>query len=126
MLELYKISGLSDEDASLVSYVLPTRYDDTGKSVLVSSTAVDGGDGSKILYYINYARLYLNVCSKNEYVAVSIGYLIIYIILIVFTAMFTIRYMKRVIYVAFLTLMAPLVAMTYPLDKIRDRKSTSI
>ncbi len=90
----------------------------------VSSDSVT--DGSKILYYINYARLYLNVSTKDEYIAISVGYLILYLVLIVFTVMFTIRYMKRVIYIAFLTLMAPLVAMTYPLDKIKDRKSTSL
>lgn len=83
-------------------------------------------DGSKILYYINYARLYLNVSTKDQYIAVSVGYLILYLILVVFTIMFTVRYMKRVIYVAFLTLIAPMVAMTYPLDKIKDRKSTSL
>ena len=56
----------------------------------------------------------------------SVGFLIIYIILIVFTGMFAIRYMKRVIYIAFLTMIAPVVALTYPLDKLKDRKSTSI
>ena len=83
-------------------------------------------DGSKILYYINYARLYLNVSTKDQYIAISVGYLILYLVLVVFTIMFAVRYMKRVIYVAFLTLIAPMVAMTYPLDKIKDRKSTSI
>lgn len=82
--------------------------------------------GSSILYYINYARLYLNVSTADKYVPISVGYLIIYIVLVVFTGMFAFRYMKRVIYIAFLTLMAPMVAMTYPLDKIKDRKSTSI
>ena len=83
-------------------------------------------DGSKVLYFTNYARLYLNVSTKDQYIAVSVGYLILYLILVVFTIMFTVRYMKRVIYVAFLTLIAPMVAMTYPLDKIKDRKSTSL
>ncbi len=83
-------------------------------------------DPSKILYFINYARLYLNASSDNEYIPMSVGFLLIYIILIVFTVMFAFRYMKRVIYIAFLTLMAPLVALTYPIDKIKDRKSTSI
>lgn len=86
----------------------------------VSASAND--DGSKILYFINYARLYVN--AKDN--AIGFGFLILYIVLIVFTAMFMFRYVKRVIYVAFLTLIAPLVALTYPLDKIKDRKSTSI
>lgn len=96
-----------------------------GHEVMVSDTAING-DGSEILYYINYARLYLNVSTKDKYIAISIGYLILYLVLVVFTIMFAVRYMKRVIYVAFLTLIAPMVAMTYPLDKIKDRKSTSL
>ncbi|MCI8397179.1 MAG: hypothetical protein HFJ52_06085 [Clostridia bacterium] len=83
-------------------------------------------DGDKILYFTNYARLYLNVKDKDEYLQMSTAYLIIYIALITFTVVFTIRYIKRVIYIAFLTLMAPMVALTYPLDKIRDRKSPSM
>ena len=96
----------------------------SGNRVAVSSSAIT--DGSEILYYINYVRLFLNVVDKDEYIPMSVGYLLIYIVLVVITIMFAVRYMKRVIYVAFLTLMAPLVALTYPIDKIKDRKSTSI
>lgn len=56
----------------------------------------------------------------------SVGYLIIYIALVVFTVVFIFRYIKRVIYIAFLTMIAPMVAMTYPLDKLKDRKSASM
>ena len=49
--------------------------------------------------------------------------LIMYIALIIFTVMFTIQYLKRVIYMAFLTMIAPLIALTYPLDKIKDSKA---
>lgn len=83
-------------------------------------------DPSKVLYFTNYARMYLNVKDKDEWLPMSTAYLIIYIALITFTVVFTIRYIKRVIYIAFLTLMAPMVALTYPLDKIRDRKGTSV
>lgn len=86
----------------------------------------DGGDGSKILYFINYARLFLNVKDDDQYIPMSIAYLIIYIALVTFTAVFAIRYIKRVIYIAFLTMIAPLVALTYPLDKLKDRKSTGL
>ena len=85
-----------------------------GDSVIVSDKAMT--DGSNILYYINYARLYIGL----EDPATSFGFIILYIILIVLTTMFAIRYMKRVIYVAFLTLIAPLVALTYPIDKLKD------
>ncbi len=83
-------------------------------------------DSSKVLYFINYARLFLNVKDNDQYIPMSVGYLIIYIALTVFTVVFAIRYIKRVIYIAFLTMVAPMVAMTYPLDKIKDRKSTGV
>ena len=96
----------------------------------VGNGKIDNGiisyDEDRILYFINYARLFLNVKNNNEYIPTSVAYLIIYVALVVFTAVFTMRYIKRVIYIAFLTLMAPMVALTYPLDKIKDRKSTGL
>ena len=53
----------------------------------------------------------------------NIGYGICYIVLVMFTLFFTFTYIKRIIYLAFLTLIAPLVAMTYPIDKITDGKA---
>lgn len=49
-----------------------------------------------------------------------IGYAICFIVLVIFTGFFILTYMKRVLYMAFLTLMAPLVAVTYPIDKLSD------
>ena len=48
------------------------------------------------------------------------GYAIIYLVLIFYTFMFVWKYLKRFIYLAFLTMISPLVALTYPIDKIRD------
>lgn len=110
---------------------------------------------NKVMYFTNYARLFLNAKTdstligagfthpitgvigavadgsydpsvNNENAAISTAYLIIYLGLVILTAVFTFRYIKRVIYIAFLTLIAPMVALTYPLDKIKDRKSTSL
>lgn len=50
----------------------------------------------------------------------SAGYSLCYIVLVVFTAVFIFTYLKRVLYMAFLTLIAPIVALTYPIDKIND------
>lgn len=49
-----------------------------------------------------------------------IGYAICFIVLVMYTIFFTITYLKRVIYLAFLTIIAPFVALTYPIDKIND------
>lgn len=123
---VFDVSGMADYFNSLK----PTADDaiSSGGGVINDGALriEDGGDGSKILYFINYARLFLNVKDDNQYIPISIGYLIIYIALTVFTVVFTIRYIKRVIYLAFLTMVAPMVAMTYPLDKLKDRKSTGL
>ncbi len=47
----------------------------------------------------------------------------VYAMLILYTISFTIQYLKRVLYIAFYTMIAPLVAITYPLDKLGDGKS---
>lgn len=48
---------------------------------------------------------------------------VIYFVLAIYTIVFTIQYLRRTIYLAFLTIIAPLITFTYPLDKIKDSKS---
>lgn len=48
------------------------------------------------------------------------GYTVIYLALVMYTILFLFRYLKRVVMLAFLTIIAPLMAMTYPLDKLQD------
>ncbi len=48
------------------------------------------------------------------------AYLLIYLVLTIYSIMFSWIYLKRVIYLAFLTIVAPLVAFSYPLDKMGD------
>ena len=59
---------------------------------------------------------------KTQYADIGdkLTYLIIYIILVGYTCVFTWMYLKRLLMMAFLTIIAPLVALTYPIDKISD------
>ena len=50
-------------------------------------------------------------------------YLIFYMAMVIYTCMFTFTYLKRVLIMAFLTIISPLVALTYPIDKMRDGKA---
>lgn len=50
----------------------------------------------------------------------KITYTILYIFLVYYTVFFTFVYLKRLILMAFLTVIAPLVALTYPIDKMND------
>ena len=60
----------------------------------------------------------LRVQSANAGVAGA--YFIMYFVLIGYTIMFTFTYFKRFLYMAFLTMIAPLVAITYPIDRLGD------
>ena len=70
---------------------------------------------------IGMARLDAQM-AKKEY-STYIGYSIAFLVLVLFTYYFIFTYLKRVLYMAFLTIIAPFVAMTYPLDKINDGKA---
>ena len=62
-----------------------------------------------------------NNINSNQYSGfTTFTYLILYLVLVVYTAIFTIHYLKRVVYLAFFTMIAPLIAVTYPIDKIKD------
>ena len=50
----------------------------------------------------------------------KLGYTVLFLILVFYTIGFLVIYIKRVIMLAFLTIIAPLVAMTYPIDKMHD------
>jgi len=49
--------------------------------------------------------------------------LIMYVALITYTIKFTFVYLKRVLKMAFLTIVSPIVALTYPIDKLKDGKA---
>ena len=48
---------------------------------------------------------------------------VMYVILTIYTVVFTYRYLKRVLYMAFFTMIAPLITLTYPIDKVKDGKA---
>ena len=64
-----------------------------------------------------YVRLVAGIANSNENTLIAVEYAIIYLVMIAYTIMFTIIYIKRVIYMAFLTIIAPLTAVTYPFRK---------
>lgn len=68
---------------------------------------------------MHYARFYVQLGDFFP----SLTFLIVYIVLVIYTLWFLVIYLKRVLYIAFLTMIAPFVAMTYPLDKMNDGKA---
>ena len=82
----------------------------------------EGGSNTDIKFktdLMGVCRMYMQYA---EY-GVRFPYVIMYIALVVYTIKFTWEYLKRAITMAFLTLMAPVVAITYPIDKLGDGKA---
>lgn len=70
---------------------------------------------------LGFARLQAQMAKKQN--TSYAGYALIFVVLVLFTVYFIVTYLKRVLYMAFLTIIAPFVAMTYPIDKINDGKA---
>ena len=64
-----------------------------------------------------YIRLVAGICNSAEATSKAVEYVILYLLIVAYTVMFTIIYLKRVIYMAFLTVIAPITAITYPLRR---------
>ncbi len=92
------ILGIFSENTSIVG--------DSSQDVLMSSVRKDLGE-------INDNTKFVDLFSK----------IIIYIVLVIYTVMFVLQYLKRVVWLAFLTMIAPLITLTYPIDKIKDGKA---
>lgn len=93
-------------------------------------TKYKADDGNYYMYFnlMGYTRLVQQIETRdddgNKQITWDyIGYTLIFIVLVIYTVMFLVIYLKRVVYMAFLTIIAPLVALTYPIDKISDGKA---
>ena len=84
---------------------------------VISASAL-GADGEDVL--VSTIR---NDIANGDNWGQVIVQVVLYCVLGVYTVIFTIQYLRRTIYIAFLTMIAPLITLTYPLDKIKDKKS---
>lgn len=76
---------------------------------------ISGDEIIGVANLMQYARLYANLNGAS-----GLGYCIVYLFLVGFTVLYTAKYMARFIRLAFLTLIAPLITLTYPIDKLND------
>ena len=97
------------------------------KEVNIRLTETDGtttfkDSGTEVCFSSNFTGV---ARMKADYQGgtLKIGYSILYIALTVYTVYFAFVYLKRLLMLAFFTMIAPLVALTYPLDKIKDGKA---
>ena len=117
------LTSMLNSNNEMIQYRI--EDEDVMKQIFGDDDYSEYKDGNGYNVYVNlmgYARIKQQLITGDEgwnY----IGYAIIYMALVIYTVMFLIIYLKRVIYMAFLTMIAPLVALTYPIDKISDGKA---
>ncbi len=109
-----------DEDGKIEEKVKEAGQEDAiqeGTKIDEDGNEVD----TKFLIWPTNIMGQLRIAAQMSYGdAGFIGYTICFFILVLLTIFFTFVYLKRVLYMAFLTMIAPLVALTYPIDKIND------
>ncbi len=80
-----------------------------------------GGSKHYVLYTTLMGKLRYELQSKND--LDYGGYTILFLVAVIYLVVYSVMYLRRVIYMAFLTMIAPLVALTYPIDKANDGKA---
>lgn len=85
----------------------------------------EGDEGSDFwaTNYIGVMRFYAGLVQNKGYTVKGITYTLMYVVVVIYMVIFTFQYLKRVLYMAFLTMISPLVAITYPLDKLNDGRA---
>ena len=98
---------------------------ENGITVDLTQVIDDSSSPKKIVWETgNLMGLYRVQAALNESGTFTyVGYVLAFLVLVWYTVFFLFSYIKRVIYLAFLTMIAPLVALTYPIDKVRDGKA---
>ena len=81
------------------------------------------GEAATFTWLTNLVGRMRMKCQLQDGSSEYVGYALAYLVLVFYTLFFTFTYLKRVLYMAFLTIIAPLVAMTYSIDKIADGKA---
>lgn len=96
-------------------------FDDEGNPLSEDGTQLSNtNDCAYIMYPTNLlGKLRLQTQMAN-WGAQYVGYGLCFLIMVCYTVFFVFTYLRRVLYMAFLTIIAPLVAVTYPIDKMND------
>ena len=92
--------------------------DTSGMIEVVNGEKVINWDAKNLL---GIARV--QAALNNAGTTLYLGWGMCYLILVLYTVFFLFTYLKRALYLTFFTIIAPLVAMTYPLDKLHDGKA---
>ena len=119
--ELTKVLTISNTDSG-TGYVAVLELDDDGKlkEAVENLGMSDAIQDDKVMWPTNLMGQ-LRIQAQMSYGDASfIGYGLCFFVLVLLTLFYIFTYLRRVLYMAFLTMISPLVALTYPIDKISD------
>lgn len=116
---LHYIMAFTTTIVNEISLAINGSEENSGNNIAVT---VKDGDNIKVQFNTDLMGL-IRFQMQADDVWFKLLYLIFYMAMVFYTCLFTFIYLKRVLTIAFLTLIAPLVAFTYPIDKIRDGKA---
>lgn len=103
---------MEDDEEGYIS----DKLEELGMTELID----DSSDPTQIMWPTNLMGM-LRLKAQVSYGDMAfVGYGLCYVILVIYTVYFSFVYLRRVLYMAFLTMIAPLVALTYPIDKVND------
>lgn len=125
--EKYEVETMTtNEDGELVKGRVPASEWFAAQSSEAGKPLYD--ESTKTYYWytnlMGQVRLQMQMVdpaiTEDNEILTRAGYTVLFLILVFYTVAFLVVYLKRLIMLAFLTIIAPLVAMTYSLDKMRD------
>lgn len=106
------------------------KLNDIISTNVIEKTTSDSlmSNGNKVDILMSQIRNDVNGDGDNQFADMENAFdiaanAIMYLALVILTGIFTIQYLKRVVFMAFLTIIAPMIALTYPLDKVKDGKA---
>ena len=118
--EDYRVEVISEESGEKEASVVDAS------EFFVENGLIENEDSSEYYWPTNLmgqVRIQLQLdegATEDNELLRQLGYTVLFLILVIYTIAFLVVYLKRLIMLAFLTMIAPLVAMTYPLDKMGD------
>ena len=113
--------NIQDKDGNTQTYNTDD-YSDPAADAFSASPGVSSIGDLPAIFPTNLTG-YNRILIENENLWEKLTYLIMYLALTFYTLYFFFIYIKRVVILTFLTIIAPLVALTYPIDKIKDSKA---
>ncbi len=118
------VVAIPDKDGEMTEKLEEFGYENFTKDGKIdenTSAFNENGSGDKMICWQTNLMGALRISIEcSNYGMSYVGKSLCFAALVLFTVFFVFTYLKRLLYMAFLTVIAPLVALTYPIDKLND------